>query len=73
MQFQIARARSYYERSAPLDARISADSRPTLYAMTAIYRGILEKIAAHPTQVLARRIRLSTPAKLLIACAPLRS
>jgi len=73
MQFQIARARSYYESSAPLASRISADSRPTLEAMTAIYRGILEKIALNPAKVLTTRVKLSTPQKLLIAWRALRS
>ena len=67
MRYQIDRARDFYDRSAPLDSRIQPDARPTLDAMTAIYRGILEKIAAHPAQVLHRRIRLSPLAKLLIA------
>ncbi|MCL2648159.1 MAG: squalene/phytoene synthase family protein [Phycisphaerales bacterium] len=72
MQFQIARARSYYDSSAPLAARISADSRPTLQAMTDIYRGILEKIAENPAKVLTTRVKLSTPQKLLIAWRALR-
>jgi len=72
MQFQITRARSYYESSAPLDVRISPDSRPTLHAMTAIYHAILEKIAANPTKVLTTRIKLSTTQKLLIAWQAMR-
>jgi phytoene synthase len=73
MQFQIQRARSYYEKSAPLEARIQPDSRPTLVAMTAIYRGILEKIAANPASVLRKRVRLSTLSKLLIGWRAMRS
>jgi 15-cis-phytoene synthase len=73
MQFQIDRARSYYENSAPLDERIAADARPTLRAMSAIYRGILEKIAADPARVLTHRVRLSKLQKLLIAWRAMRS
>jgi len=62
------RAADYYERSAPLDARVHPDGRPCLWAMTAIYRGILEKIRNRPACVLAgERVRLSGPAKSWIA------
>jgi phytoene synthase len=67
MQKQIARARDYYQRSAPLELLISADSRPTLRAMTQIYRGLLEKISRDPARVLRERISLSTISKLRIA------
>jgi phytoene synthase len=70
--FQIERARSYYEKSAPLEMKVAADARPTLVAMTAIYRGILEKIAVDPGQVLRRRVRLSTLSKLLIGWRAMR-
>jgi phytoene synthase len=72
MRFQIDRTRSYYEKSMPLKAKVAADSRPTLVAMTAIYRGILEKIAADPGQVLRGRVRLSTLSKLLIGWRAMR-
>ncbi len=45
--------------SAGLEGRIEEDSRPTLVAMTGIYHGILEKIAAEPERVLQERVRLS--------------
>ena len=65
---QIERAAAYYERSAPLDAMITPSCRPTLRAMTAIYRGILGKMAARPFRVvLGRRVRLSVPKKVAIA------
>jgi phytoene synthase len=67
MRQQIARAQSFYESSAPLDARIDADSRPTLTAMTQIYHGLLEKMALDPQRVLHHRISLSTLAKVRIA------
>ncbi len=66
-RFQVERARGFYEKSAALESRVQADARPTLAAMTAIYRGILEKIAARPERVLRGRVRLSGLAKLRIA------
>lgn len=65
---QIDRAAALYDRSAPLDAMITPCCRPTLWAMTAIYRGLLEKMQRNPSQlVLGRRLRLSAWHKGLIA------
>src|SRR5205823_3142184 len=55
MRFQIERAQAYYEKSACLESRIARDSRPTLIAMTDIYRGLLAKIADEPERVLHER------------------
>jgi phytoene synthase len=66
MRFQIARAEEFYERSAGLESRISADSRPTLIAMTEIYRGLLKKVAYQPERVLRERVSLSLFSKLRI-------
>jgi phytoene synthase len=73
MRFQLARAEEYYQRSAPLEARISADSRPTLVAMTQIYHTLLQKIAARPQRVLQKRVSLSVWAKLRIGWRALRA
>ena len=67
MKLQICRARSYFERSAPLEALVAPDCRATLRAMTRIYAGLLEKIAARPRLVLRRRVSLSALTKLWIA------
>jgi phytoene synthase len=72
MRMQIERAESYYEKSAGLEDRISADSRPTLVAMTAIYHGILAKVSRRPGSVLDGRVSLSLPAKLLIGWKAVR-
>ena len=61
MRFQIERAESYYDRSAALDDRIASDSRPTLVAMTEIYRGLLHKIAQEPERG-APRTRIAVAA-----------
>lgn len=61
-------ARDYYEKSAPLDARVHPDGRPCLWAMTRIYRGLLDRIARRPDAVLAgRRVRLPSWRKAMIA------
>ncbi|MDP9175279.1 MAG: phytoene/squalene synthase family protein [Planctomycetota bacterium] len=73
MREQIARAQSYYDRSAALDGCISRDSRPTLMAMTHIYHGLLKKIAANPRRVLRQRVSLSSISKLRIAWRAARS
>jgi phytoene synthase len=68
MMQQIQRARMYYERSAGLDELISAQCRPTLWAMTAIYRGLLEKMSRNPSRlVMSKRLRLSAMRKGAIA------
>ncbi|MEZ0267093.1 MAG: phytoene/squalene synthase family protein [Phycisphaerae bacterium] len=63
---QVARAQRAYAESASLDASVSADSRPTLVAMTEIYRGLLTKIAQRPGRVLTERVSLSLWTKLRI-------
>ncbi|HVY91944.1 MAG TPA: phytoene/squalene synthase family protein [Bryobacteraceae bacterium] len=66
MEFEIARARSYYEESAPLTAMIRADSRNALRALIAIYRSLLERIAESPADVLIRRVSLPVAEKVWI-------
>jgi phytoene synthase len=66
MRFQIERAESFYARSAALDDRVSADSRPTLITMTEIYRRLLRKVAQEPERVLHERVSLSLLSKLRI-------
>ena len=72
MKFQLSRARQFYGDSASLEQRIHPDARPTLRAMTEIYRGLLEKIAQKPARVLQRRVRLSAATKLLIGWRAMR-
>lgn len=65
---QAERARSHYQSSIALDAMISRRCEPTLWAMTTIYRGLLEKILSDPRRVVReRRIRLSAARKAWIA------
>ncbi len=65
---QAERARAHYQSSLLLDTMISRSCEPTLWAMTTIYRGLLEKILADPERVVReRRIRLSAARKAWIA------
>ena len=73
MRFQLDRAEDYYRKSAPLESRISADSRPTLVAMTQIYHALLEKISARPNRVLRHRVSLSLWSKLRIGWRAMRA
>ncbi len=66
MRFQIARAEAFYDKSQGLEARIERDSRPTLIAMTEIYRQLLKKVACEPERVLRERVSLSLFSKLRI-------
>ncbi|HZL34927.1 MAG TPA: phytoene/squalene synthase family protein [Tepidisphaeraceae bacterium] len=73
MRFQICRAEAYYEKSARLEQYISRECRPTLIAMTDIYRGLLDKIADEPERVLHERVSLSLFSKLRIGWRATRS
>ncbi|HEX3356882.1 MAG TPA: phytoene/squalene synthase family protein [Tepidisphaeraceae bacterium] len=66
MRQQINRIESFYEQSAELESRLEVDSRPTMIAMTEIYRGLLTKIARDPRRVLRERVSLSLIHKLRI-------
>ncbi len=58
MRFEAARARSYYNESAPLLDLIHQRSRPSLWALIAIYSRLLERIERSNYDVFARRVRL---------------
>jgi phytoene synthase len=65
---QVERAQSFYDRSAPLEGMITSSCRPTLWAMTTIYRGLLEKLRRLPKRVVSEnRLRLSSVHKGMIA------
>ncbi len=59
MEFQWARAESYYQEAAPLLSMVKRPSRPALWAMVAIYHGILLRIRGARYNVLDHRVRLS--------------
>jgi phytoene synthase len=66
MQFEIHRAWEYYRAALPLVEMVSADSRPALWAMIALYGGILKHIEASPLAVFRRRVELSDMEKFNI-------
>ena len=66
MDFQVNRARNYYEQSKPLLKMVNPESRPALSAIMGIYRGVLEKIASYRYMVFGKRVRLNTLEKLAI-------
>lgn len=66
VQQQITRIEAFYDQSALLESRLEPDSRPTMVAMTEIYRGLLTKIAQDPQRVLRERVSLSLIHKLRI-------
>jgi len=68
IQAHVDRAAALYAKSASLEGRINPSCRPTLWAMTRIYRNILRKIEQHPAQIVsARRVRLNGLHKGVIA------
>jgi phytoene synthase len=73
MRLQIARAESYYDKSAELERCIDRDSRPTLIAMTDIYRSLLRKLAVEPERVRHERVSLSIFTKILIGWRAVRT
>jgi phytoene synthase len=71
MQFEIARAWGYYRQALPLLEIVSRDSRASLWAMIALYAGILKHIEADPMRVWSRRVGLSRMEKLAIVARAL--
>jgi phytoene synthase len=66
MRFEAARARTYYQESAPLLDLIHPRSRRSLWALIAIYSQLLRRIEAKKYDVFTRRVRLSALEKSLI-------
>jgi phytoene synthase len=59
MRFEAARARAYYKESQPLLDLIHPRSRPSLWALIAIYSRLLERIEAGNYDVFSQRVKLS--------------
>lgn len=71
MEFEVRRARSYYNAARPLVSLVHASGRPGLCAMVEIYSGILNTIEQRHYDVFTNHISLSTPRKLSIAAKSL--
>jgi 15-cis-phytoene synthase len=59
MRFEAGRARKYYDESAPLLDLVHPRSRPSLWALIAIYSRLLDRIQQTNYDVFRRRVRLS--------------
>ena len=66
MEFELERAKGYYDESAPLLGMILPESRASLWALITIYSSLRDKIAESPTDVLGGRVSLSKMEKILI-------
>lgn len=64
MRFEAQRARQYYCDSEPLGELIHKRSRPSLWALRAIYLRLLSRIEAAKYGVLSRRINVPTRTKV---------
>jgi phytoene synthase len=62
----VAMARERYEASAGLDRLVDPACAGSLWAMTTIYRRVLDRIAAEPTLCVRGRARVATPAKVVV-------
>ena len=73
MQFEAARARSYYDESRPLLELIHPRSRSSLWALISIYSNLLDRIVEKNYDVFTRRVRLSLFEKSWIVVRALSS
>jgi phytoene synthase len=64
MQFQVERARGYYEAARPLAGLLRPAGRAVFQVMTQTYRGLLDAIERRDYDVFSRRVRLSAWRKL---------
>jgi 15-cis-phytoene synthase len=73
LEFEAARARAYYDESMPLLDLVHPRSRPSLWALIAIYSGLLERIRQKNYDVFSSRVRLSALEKSWIVVRALVS
>jgi phytoene synthase len=73
MRFEAGRARKYYNESLPLLDLIHPRSRPSLWALVAIYSRLLERIERSDYDVFRKRVRLSAVEKSWIVVRALVS
>ena len=66
VRFEAQRASGYYKEALPLLGLISADCRPALWAMIALYGGILRHMETGGFPMLRRRVELSDMEKFQI-------
>jgi phytoene synthase len=66
MQFQLARAKDYFQKAEPLGRLLSSDGRAIFRVMAGTYRRLLEEIERDVRGVLTRRVRVPRWRKGLI-------
>jgi squalene-associated FAD-dependent desaturase len=71
LQFQIARAESFFESGATTSRYLPVAGRRVFHLMLARYRAILDEVKRRGTGVLRERVQLSYPRKLVIAAGSL--
>ncbi|MBC7857034.1 MAG: squalene/phytoene synthase family protein [Pirellulaceae bacterium] len=71
LQFQVARAESFFESGAATRRYLPAAGRRVFHLMLARYQAILGEVKRRRTGVLRERVQLSYPHKLLIAAGSL--
>ncbi len=59
MTFQLTRIREYFNRALPLVQMVDKDSQLAVALMRNVYVALIDRIAAHPFEVLEHPIRLS--------------
>jgi 15-cis-phytoene synthase len=64
MQFEIERAKQFYRRAHPLIGMVNPESRSALWALIAIYRGILDTIERNRANVFSREASLTDIEKI---------
>ena len=67
MQFEVARARSYYEAAWPLVPLLHPPGRAVFLVMARTYRGLLDVIERRDYDVFSGRVRVGRWRKLLVA------
>jgi 15-cis-phytoene synthase len=67
IRYETTRAVRWFERGLGLVALLDPRSASCVLAMTGIYRGVLERIAREPAEVLRRRVSLPTYEKAWLA------
>jgi len=64
MRFEIERARKYYDRADGLIEMVAPESRPALWTLISIYRGILSRIESSGADVFSHAAALSRREKI---------
>lgn len=74
MQFQVERARSYYDASLPLAELLDAGGRAVFQVLLRTYRGLLDEIEQRDYDVFTQRVRVSGwfKLKLFLQALPIR-